>query len=321
MENSRDMSVWYVKRILLSCFLLTKGTLAYSLTNLTATSHPAVFTSQNYPGLYPTSVVHYWSIMAQNKGDVVSVSVLDSEIEYGRNCQHDYVRIYDGPSDSYLRIGMFCGGSKPVFKSTGRTIYVKFKSDSSKPFRGFKIQYKSVSAQQSDEFTFSTKAVICSVLGILSTFLLFAAGNYFLRTARKSTSFRRPSLRRRTLTSVMYSISQSTGQTIVSIENGTRVQRSATGLIVPDDSTSSNVPEDATPSLLPPDYASEASDRNSRGFSMVLNVHNLRIAPPSYDSVRSDEDDSSTVLGEAPPAYEESTEERARIHRSMSLPS
>ncbi|KAK6167558.1 hypothetical protein SNE40_021556 [Patella caerulea] len=302
-SSSRSHCFWNWTSIL-PFFLLLKGSFVSTSTyyNLTATSSSAELVSQNYPNKYPNSSIYYWLISTSDKTAKITLTVTDCMIEYDDACQHDFVKVYDGPNDSFLRIGVFCGDTQPSFQSTKNTIFIKFKTDSSKQYRGFKIEYKSISSEDAG-INFSTKALVCTVMGLLCTFLLFILGNYFLRTARKTG--RGPASRLRA-PSVVYSITN-TGQTIVSIENGTRIQRSSSGHIVRDadvdNAEETSLPQGVTNFSLPQNISDFGG--SAEGFSMVLNVQGLRLTPPSYESVeQTDRENANKFLSDPPPAYD-----------------
>lgn len=61
------------------------------------------------------------------------------ELESHLDCTYDWVQIYDGPdSQSSPSMGTFCGSKlPPPLVTTGGSLYMTFKSDSSVQRRGF----------------------------------------------------------------------------------------------------------------------------------------------------------------------------------------
>ncbi|XP_076463829.1 scavenger receptor cysteine-rich domain-containing protein DMBT1-like [Babylonia areolata] len=122
---------------------LTCGTVR----NLTAMSYYSrTLRSTNYPDPYPNNQECGWRIRADNQWyGLVQLYVEDINIQHSRNCDNDSLSIYDGgqPS-SYNLLAKLCGtqGFNKFFFSSGREMYLKFKSDSTLTFRGFKLSYR-----------------------------------------------------------------------------------------------------------------------------------------------------------------------------------
>ena len=74
----------------------------------------------------------------------------DFDVEPGStiySCDHDYLTVYDGDSDQARTLGRFCGNmnSMRAFKtiySSGRHLYLVFKSDGKKEKKGFRLHYR-----------------------------------------------------------------------------------------------------------------------------------------------------------------------------------
>ena len=62
-------------------------------------------------------------------------------------CNNDYLAVYDGEDDQARRLGNFCGdafgmrGFRTLY-SSGRYLYLKFKSDGKNQKKGFHLQYQ-----------------------------------------------------------------------------------------------------------------------------------------------------------------------------------
>ena len=68
------------------------------------------------------------------------------ELELKSRCSYDFVVVRDGASSGSTLIGKYCGNTRPnVTISTGRALYVTFKSDGSVTKRGFSASYIAVS--------------------------------------------------------------------------------------------------------------------------------------------------------------------------------
>ena len=64
------------------------------------------------------------------------------QLETSQDCSYDYLEIYDGESDTANRLGKLCGGEIPdTVESSGPQLFLRFHSDSSVAFKGFKLRY------------------------------------------------------------------------------------------------------------------------------------------------------------------------------------
>ncbi|XP_034025114.1 cubilin [Thalassophryne amazonica] len=94
-----------------------------------------------YPSNYPHNVDCSWVIRV-DPSHRVFFNFSDLEIEYSSSCSWDYVAIYDGPTMSSPLLSRVCGSSlPPAITSTQNTIYVRFRSDSSRNHRGFSARF------------------------------------------------------------------------------------------------------------------------------------------------------------------------------------
>ncbi|XP_056290732.1 cubilin [Pseudoliparis swirei] len=97
--------------------------------------------SPSYPSSYPSNVDCSW-VISVNPSHRVFVNFSDVDIEHHSECFWDYVVIYDGPSISSPLLLRVCGTSlPPPITSTQNTIYVRFRSDSSRNHRGFSARF------------------------------------------------------------------------------------------------------------------------------------------------------------------------------------
>ncbi|XP_041982769.1 cubilin-like [Aricia agestis] len=75
----------------------------------------------------------------------ISVKFTSFDIENSFRCRYDYLKIYDGDSESSPLVGKYCGKVTPVsFVSRSNSLYIIFKSDHTMAAGGFKIQYQSL---------------------------------------------------------------------------------------------------------------------------------------------------------------------------------
>ncbi|XP_054478628.1 cubilin [Anoplopoma fimbria] len=94
-----------------------------------------------YPSSYPNNVDCSW-VITVDPSHRVFFNFSDLDIEYHSNCSWDYVAIHDGPTISSALLARVCGNSlTPSITSTQNTIYVRFRSDSSRSHRGFSARF------------------------------------------------------------------------------------------------------------------------------------------------------------------------------------
>ena len=77
-------------------------------------------------------------------GNLVKLVIQDMEIESQTNCHYDYIQIQDAVIyGSGVLPGRLCGSltSNSIFCSYNETLIVRFVTDGSVTFRGFKARY------------------------------------------------------------------------------------------------------------------------------------------------------------------------------------
>ena len=82
----------------------------------------------------------------------IALGLVDNtfDVEEGTSiysCNRDYLAVYDGENDQARRLGNFCGDAYGMraFKtlySSGRHLYLKFKSDGKTQKKGFHLRYQ-----------------------------------------------------------------------------------------------------------------------------------------------------------------------------------
>ena len=109
--------------------------------NIAASS--GTFTSPNYPSNYGNHENCLWRITVP-AGFAVSLTFNDFELENSSNCRYDYVKVEESGSGSL--IGSFCGTrTQFAVTSSGRSLYVRFRSDNNVRRRGFNASFIAVS--------------------------------------------------------------------------------------------------------------------------------------------------------------------------------
>lgn len=98
--------------------------------------------SPGYPNNYDDNENCMWRFFAPF-GSKVLLYFTTFELEYASACIFDSVELFDGRDNSSPRLSKSCGSSlpSPVY-SSGRYMYMQFKSDSSNTKKGFVAHYR-----------------------------------------------------------------------------------------------------------------------------------------------------------------------------------
>ena len=101
--------------------------------------------SPGYPGYYYSDRDYYWRITVP-EGKRVQVKFFDFGFPYSITCPGDFLKVYDGKSiDDAASEKYYNGNVRPAsFNSTGRYLYLNFRSDTFTIGIGFNLEWKSV---------------------------------------------------------------------------------------------------------------------------------------------------------------------------------
>ena len=101
--------------------------------------------SPGYPGYYYSNRDYYWGITVP-EGKRIQVKFLDFGFPYSITCPGDFLKVYDGKSiDDAASEKYYNGNARPAaFNSTGRYLYLNFRSDTFTTGIGFNLKWKSV---------------------------------------------------------------------------------------------------------------------------------------------------------------------------------
>ncbi|KAJ3611231.1 hypothetical protein NHX12_021247, partial [Muraenolepis orangiensis] len=98
--------------------------------------------SLRYPNTYPPSSQCSWTIQAMT-GNTVNYTFTAFQLESTYACSYDYVKLYNGPNTQAPLIGTFCGATPPPANSTtGSSLTLVFRSDSSVSLLGFQMMWE-----------------------------------------------------------------------------------------------------------------------------------------------------------------------------------
>ncbi|XP_044070449.1 deleted in malignant brain tumors 1 protein isoform X2 [Siniperca chuatsi] len=98
------------------------------------------FYSTNYPNKYPENADCTWYIRTSNR--IIQLAFLDVNIENHPTCAYDAIYVYDGSSTSSRLLGKVCGTNSTTFHSTGAYLTVRFRSDGTVSYSGFRADYQ-----------------------------------------------------------------------------------------------------------------------------------------------------------------------------------
>ncbi|XP_076325108.1 neuropilin and tolloid-like protein 1 [Tachypleus tridentatus] len=109
------------------------------------------FYSPNYPRKYPNNTVCIKEITAPY-GYRIELDFRDNfHLEEANNCEYDYLEIRNGPQGYSDLLGRFCGANfPPLLRSKDHRLWLKFSSDDSIEYVGFRAIYKFVSIKNFD---------------------------------------------------------------------------------------------------------------------------------------------------------------------------
>lgn len=109
-----------------------------------SSSSGGTFSSPSYPSYYPDSMLCTWKITAPS-GKRVKLYFNHFRLEGGVCSSNDYLEVRDGSSSTSLKKGAYCGGYAPTITSSGRYLWLRFRSDSQLRYKGFQAQYEVIS--------------------------------------------------------------------------------------------------------------------------------------------------------------------------------
>uniref|UniRef100_A0A673JSX7 CUB domain-containing protein n=1 Tax=Sinocyclocheilus rhinocerous TaxID=307959 RepID=A0A673JSX7_9TELE len=99
------------------------------------------FSSPNYPDNYPNNRECVYKIIVEVNMQIM-LNVTDFELEGFSSCGFDYLEIRDGGYETSPLIGKYCGtNGPPIIVSHSNRLWLKFRSDHSLTYRGFKAHW------------------------------------------------------------------------------------------------------------------------------------------------------------------------------------
>ncbi|XP_048254467.1 exoskeleton protein RP43-like [Haliotis rufescens] len=121
--------------------------------------------SPNYPLHYPNHADCSWTISTRLEGYVIHVKAVHFYLVSDHLCSYDFVQLYDVTGTYKRSLGRWCGSHGPVTQSTGMSMKVRFLSDSSNSFKGFKLAFTAVEPTSSSSVSPNYGGIIGGVIG------------------------------------------------------------------------------------------------------------------------------------------------------------
>lgn len=156
----------------------------------TETVYPSagVISSPSWPNLSPSVRDCYWKIEV-GSGNAIKIAIMDFDIEYEIGCEDNKVKIKGGDDDETydssltIRTSM-CGSVDPFsFSSSKKRIWIRFKSDAFKTYRGFVAGY--VIYDESSGSSVSSSSTAGAVAGTLITVAIIVLFIFYVYRYRR----------------------------------------------------------------------------------------------------------------------------------------
>ncbi|XP_044176241.1 cubilin-like isoform X2 [Acropora millepora] len=123
--------------------------------------------SPSYPSNYPNNMMCTWKITAPS-GSRLMLTFNYFRLENGTCSTHDYLEVRDGSSSTSTRKGTYCGSYAPNMTSSGRYLWIRFRSDSSVSYKGFEARYTILPPTTSKTLvTTTSKTHVGTVVGVV----------------------------------------------------------------------------------------------------------------------------------------------------------
>ncbi|XP_059176598.1 uncharacterized protein LOC131956198 [Physella acuta] len=116
-------------------------------THITLSEPQGFISSPGYPLDYLNNTLYTWTIQGNNDTYIV-LNITGFDLENCVYCACDNLKIYDGSTNTSQLFGSFCSSSSPgIMASTSNYMYLEFKTDSSKTYKGFYGKYQIIAAK------------------------------------------------------------------------------------------------------------------------------------------------------------------------------
>ena len=98
----------------------------------------------NYSEVHGANKIFSWTITVP-EGKLIEIKFQEADIEFSTDCLKVFLKIHDGRTINDTPLGTYCGKSQPaIVKSSGRYLYLYFRSDGSSESRGFRLSWRAL---------------------------------------------------------------------------------------------------------------------------------------------------------------------------------
>lgn len=104
------------------------------------TSERGTITSPSYPYTYPSNMQCTWKITVPS-GKKIRLSIDYMSMQSKLFCTADYLQVRDGYYSTSSKKGDYCGSTRKTIYSSGRYMWIRFRSDHLYNYKGFKLSY------------------------------------------------------------------------------------------------------------------------------------------------------------------------------------
>jgi hypothetical protein len=108
--------------------------------NILLSSDRGTITSPKYPLNYPHNIQCTWKI-AVSSGKTIRLNIDYMSMESSLRCSKDYLQVRNGYFSTSSLKGDYCGSTRKTIYSTGRYMWIRFRTDYQYSYSGFKLSY------------------------------------------------------------------------------------------------------------------------------------------------------------------------------------
>lgn len=129
--------------MILCCFLEPLSVACSSTNNLIRLEGSSgSLASDGYPNDYSNDAECSFRLQSANSLNAIMLTFESFDLESSKDCEADYVEVYDSITTFGELMGRFCGSTIPEpLKSSGQYMAVKFKTNGNGRYPGFKASY------------------------------------------------------------------------------------------------------------------------------------------------------------------------------------
>ncbi|XP_067046524.1 tolloid-like protein 2 [Acropora muricata] len=145
--------------------------------------------SPSYPSNYPNNMICTWRITAPS-GSRLRLTFNYFTLESGTCSTKDYLEVRDGSSSTSTRKGTYCGSNAPSMTSSGRYLWIRFRSDSSVSYKGLEARYTILPPTTSKTHVGTVVGVVLAIVVVIA--IIMAVICFVKKKNRRVTSHSDP---------------------------------------------------------------------------------------------------------------------------------